>query len=1593
MARGTSPVTKRPSPQVVHDSVDRNNPEAGSFATSNDIDLDGNVRVEKAKGQHGLPPGMLAGLQRSVGNQAVLRMLQRENSPAAGNTAAGPGGISAEKSYPPGPNGAATELLSISSSSGGMKARLERVLTLCALQQKTSVEFRAEYVKVSGGQTLESVLAKLNEDDEFRAQTYLAHGHLRPIDKVALAMNHMLGVEEEALFRVIVDAHSEGDTHGQWSKLSRDNGVMKGRSSDLVVALGDVFSRKVNGWQFAKAKALARFGKLRPIDLVKVATDRAGTEWPMLLDGLRAGVAQTGSGDELAKQYQAEYHEDMNVMLFANDSGIVDGELSGSDRAIAHAILGGKSTDPDRLIKIVSAATSGAMSEPDLIMEEIRLAKVTRIEGKTAADREAAKEQLDRLSDAVARKDAKLHLDDLFGGLTAENRSRLRAVMDVAEDEGADGFSASELNDTHITTLRSLGGVGSSALEGLQRASASELKIFDGVYYNVYSPLHRYLDKNLDLVRKLDAAVVINGSLWQRLLVARKSGTYANHLIKNIATSTEQNEVRQELLEFRRTKKWNTSLAGNTLNLLKEGLSGGDWTEFTSQVQVTGKIGLMDEVEEMDHRIQEESSWWQSDPDDLKDEQRGVHISDERAREDGKINPGEEEEIHKGLTQTGAALEGAIKVRDEYTGYASQAIGIAVGLLLTVGTGGTSGPAVVAALLRAAAANAIAKVAVEKTLRGDRFDVVKDGGKVFLAGAVEGAMNVLGAGAGAKVLESISGEAVTAAIQTGTASLGTRLTASAIEGGIQGAVGGTVDSVTTEGTWDAGVSTGLVRVLEAAATSAAMGAAFSMALEPIGHAMGKKDLKLRMAEELTATHPLAIGVKALDPHACSALLDLLGPWEVAIATLEKRTGRAALFEEKEAKELIKALSWHRDKIGIQLEHFGASTNSAASSEAGSDKDFNVKGKGKEPAGESLIAARAWLDKTHPGWARKYRMGLMVEAPRITGMADALEGLAPAVKAKMQKKILQESEMLFVAREARAAKPEDRPKILSALSDATMRTRAESLASLDNAVPAYDAALRAGDASKAKLDALPKDASAEARAELTMEMMLHQKRANALTDDAYITMGGIRGFGTGQGLKGSEQIYQAFMDQVSMASHQVHASGGLLPALRSYEVFKYLQRLCETLEAAKINDPLIGLLKKECDLVYLIHRTRNAADGHELAWNKLGKNTQKASVRLTDVGDMPAMTDGQLMRTYQMATELAAKHGGALRSEAFGSGAGNDAVPIHLPPAESVANPDAIGLRVEPQRPKELSPDTATMLLRLKATKQTLEQELDATKGSQEQQVQVRKALKEVLALSYGDINPSEFAVSSTLQRRIFEGAKGGVERMKKLGRTSMGGAQGEMVSLLKREDFEGFVAGVIGKCERNNYVRIAEMDDIMRGRISLDEGSSVKSVFDFINGQSEFPVVGVELPRVIKETGVTRYPRYHIVVRDPVSGITHEWQIGTKATDSLYETKGIEIPDRLATAAKQHGKHFNNDIHDIEYDVFQRFAAAQPAQAAELGIPEYVKKVALASDRSKAGNADAELVRDIRELHIEGSRILKTLVDKIGPDDVAKLFH
>ena len=123
------------------------------------------------------------------------------------------------------------------------------------------------------------------------------------------------------------------------------------------------------------------------------------------------------------------------------------------------------------------------------------------------------------------------------------------------------------------------------------------------------------------------------------------------------------------------------------------------------------------------------------------------------------------------------------------------------------------------------------------------------------------------------------------------------------------------------------------------------------------------------------------------------------------------------------------------------------------------------------------------------------------------------------------------------------------------------------------------------------------------------------------------------------------------------------------------------------------------------------------------------------------------------------------------------------------------------------------------------------------------------------------------------------------------------------------------------------------------------------------------------------------------------SGLTHEWQIGTRATTALYQTEGITIPDELRAAATRLRRSFRADLHDIEYDLFQPFAQADPSTANDLGITRFIADVAQASDRSGAGTGDTGLQTDITGLQTRASQLLRALVERKGADYVARFFH
>jgi len=207
-------------------------------------------------------------------------------------------------------------------------------------------------------------------------------------------------------------------------------------------------------------------------------------------------------------------------------------------------------------------------------------------------------------------------------------------------------------------------------------------------------------------------------------------------------------------------------------------------------------------------------------------------------------------------------------------------------------------------------------------------------------------------------------------------------------------------------------------------------------------------------------------------------------------------------------------------------------------------------------------------------------------------------------------------------------------------------------------------------------------------------------------------------------------------------------------------------------------------------------------------------------------------------------------------------------------------------------------------------------------------------------------------------------------------------------ALLKRDRFEDFRDGILEKVHRKGYASVAEMDDIARGRFNVPTGDDVQKVITALEQNGVFDVVKNEGPKV-REGVEAGYPRYHVIMKDRRTGLTFEWQVGTQRTTSFFEDPGIELHGlKLKEGMKP-------NIHDIEYDVFKYLQDKHPALAAELKIPPYRKKVAEYAARTLRGPpmTDAEFASALKEVHAEGSTILKDLLDKKGHEFVQGFFH
>jgi hypothetical protein len=255
-----------------------------------------------------------------------------------------------------------------------------------------------------------------------------------------------------------------------------------------------------------------------------------------------------------------------------------------------------------------------------------------------------------------------------------------------------------------------------------------------------------------------------------------------------------------------------------------------------------------------------------------------------------------------------------------------------------------------------------------------------------------------------------------------------------------------------------------------------------------------------------------------------------------------------------------------------------------------------------------------------------------------------------------------------------------------------------------------------------------------------------------------------------------------------------------------------------------------------------------------------------------------------------------------------------------------------------------------------------------------------------------DMSPDEFEKNQEAQYQLFTMAKSCRARMQALAEETLNQqliTGGEVKSILKRDSLPEFVKGVVAKCRRNGYTRIGQMDDIVRGRFDLRSNEDVNTVAAALKGQKKYPVAFVVAPQREQAGGGFGYPRWHIILSDPESGLTHEWQIGTKAVTEVFEKGKIRLPEGVEL-----GPDMKPNLHDIEYDIFRGIEKKYPDVHKRHNLPEFHAKVdTLAAEAGLKGEKTPDLTKKINALHEDAYRHLQKLVDEFGAEWLKQFYH
>ncbi len=157
-------------------------------------------------------------------------------------------------------------------------------------------------------------------------------------------------------------------------------------------------------------------------------------------------------------------------------------------------------------------------------------------------------------------------------------------------------------------------------------------------------------------------------------------------------------------------------------------------------------------------------------------------------------------------------------------------------------------------------------------------------------------------------------------------------------------------------------------------------------------------------------------------------------------------------------------------------------------------------------------------------------------------------------------------------------------------------------------------------------------------------------------------------------------------------------------------------------------------------------------------------------------------------------------------------------------------------------------------------------------------------------------------------------------------------------------DQESFINKVLEKSRRwEEPTDVGSMTDMSRGRFEVDNFEDATAIADGLESRLN-QAFGPEnvMRKPITEGAV--YRRHHILVRDPATGISHEWQIGTKSLTKMIEGIDIILPPGVTL----HGQ----DFHVVMYDVLDKLS--DPNIRAKHGLPDsIIDEIGLTNIRSR----------------------------------------